>query len=80
MDDLWEDPDFGFRDPNNFIRWDPLTYGRDPILYQQLVNEMKQKFGLPQEMIDQARHNWNNYLVVALGFISNSVPIVKCSD
>ena len=77
---MWNDPDFGFSNPNNFIRWDPLTYGRDPILYQQLVNELKQKFGLLQEMIDEARYNWNQYVFDSIGFISDEVPQSSCID
>jgi hypothetical protein len=76
---LWTDPDFGLQDPNNFIRWDPMVYGRDPVLYQELVNELKMKFGLLQEIIDECRFNWNEYMVDSLEFISAVVPQSDCS-
>lgn len=47
-DALWNDPDFGFNTPNNFFRYDPLVYGRDPFSYVQLANELKMHFGLSQ--------------------------------
>lgn len=28
---LWNDPDYGLKDANNFVRWDPLIYGRDSV-------------------------------------------------
>lgn len=46
---LWNDPDFGLKNPNNYIRWDVLVYGRDPSTYWQLANELKWNFGLTQE-------------------------------
>ena len=76
---LWTDPDYGLQDPNNFIRWDPMVYGRDPIQYQELVNELKMKFGLLQEIIDECRFNWNQYMVDSLEFIADVVPISDCS-
>jgi hypothetical protein len=45
---LWNDPDFGFKSPNNFFRYDPLVNGRDPFSYVQLANELKMHFGLSQ--------------------------------
>lgn len=29
---LYNDPDFGLSNVNNYFRWDALMYGRDPIL------------------------------------------------
>ena len=49
---IWNDPDYGLNDPNNFIRWDPLVYARDPVLYQSLQNELKIHFNLTQDQIE----------------------------
>lgn len=56
-----------------------MVYGRDPVLYQELVNELKMKFGLLQEIIDECRFNWNEYMVDSLEFISAVVPQSDCS-
>ena len=49
---MWNDPNYGLNDPNNFIRWDPLVYGRDPVHYQSLQNELKMHFNLTQNQIE----------------------------
>ena len=54
MTALWEDPDFGLKNINNYLRWDAMMYGREPIIYTQLANELKTHFGLTQEAIDFA--------------------------
>jgi hypothetical protein len=37
------------------------------------------KFGLLQEIIDECRFNWNEYMVDALEFIADVVPQSNCS-
>lgn len=71
---LWNDPDFGLNNPNNFARWDALVYGRDPVGYWNLNNELKMHFGLSQEQIDSAQKNWNTYFEDSNDFITSVLP------
>eukprot|EP00347_Sterkiella_histriomuscorum_P022889 403336776 len=53
------DPYFGLNNLNNYIRWDPLTYGQDPLQYQLLFNELRYRFGLTTEQINICTKQWN---------------------
>lgn len=77
---LWSDPDFGLNNPNNYIRWDPLVYGRDEVTTSLLVNEFKTRHNLSQEHIDALRANWNTYFTDSMMFISDVAPQADCID
>ena len=71
---LWNDPDFGLKDPNNFVRWDALVYVRDPVLFMQFINELKLHFGLTHEQVIQCQANWNSHFTESLDFIGEVTP------
>jgi hypothetical protein len=77
-DAIWNDPDYGLKDPNNFIRWDPLIYGRDPVLLVSLNNELKMRFNLSRELINKCQVNWNSQFKESLEFITDVIPETHC--
>jgi hypothetical protein len=51
-----------------------LNYGKDPAAYKQHVNELKGRFGLTQEQIDEAQENWNYYYSNGVQLVPFGVP------
>lgn len=52
---MFNDVDFGLSNIANYIRWEPLTDGVDPVQYQSLLNELKGRFGVTVEQVNIAR-------------------------
>ena len=76
---LWNDPDYGLSNKNNFLRWDPFVEGRDPVLKMQLKNEFKMKFGLSYEQIEQCQRNWDLHFSDSVNLFITVLPYSDCS-